>query len=476
MTRESMSDADPLQPLPGATSVLRARPDDASFEADFADLAARFSAQSGGGLSPELSADLALEIVLNEVVDSACTATGATGAAIVLQRDGEMVCRASSGSTAPELGSRLDTASGLSGECIKTRTTQRCGDVLSDPRVDAVASQRLGVRSVMVMPLIRDGELAGVFEVFSSLPNAFGERDERTLDVLSTRILVNLERATQPLLPPDEPQAYEEPQTYSESLASVPAVPSLPTLSEPIAEIPEQSQRGSVDVLTWALGFAVLACAVMLGVLLGRHFGPQGTTLRARRAAPTASAPTASTSAPAVGNPASAPMLPHGNASTNHDTGKAGEQQPSAVKASVEKPIPPGSLQVFENGKEVFRLPASPSRATAPEQGTGIQRAASVEPEVVELSPAAAEGSLLHRVEPEYPEDARQQRVQGAVVLDVRIGGNGSVQDVQVVSGAPPLAQASTDAVKQWRFKPRRVNGRPAEMQTRVTLNFRLPQ
>jgi TonB family protein len=95
---------------------------------------------------------------------------------------------------------------------------------------------------------------------------------------------------------------------------------------------------------------------------------------------------------------------------------------------------------------------------------------------VVELSPAAAEGSLLHRVEPEYPEAARLEQIQGPVVVDVHIGVNGAVQDVQVVSGSPQLAQASTDAVRQWRFKPRNVNGRAAEMQTRITLNFRLPQ
>ena len=475
MPRDPMSGPDPSQPLADATSVLRARSDDARFEADFADLAARFSAQSGGGLSPELSADLALEIVLNEVVDSACLATGATGAAVVLRRGGAMVCRATSGATAPELGAQLDTASGLSGECIRTRTTQHCDDVLNDPRVDVAASQRLGVRSVMVMPLVRDGELAGIFEVFSSLPNAFGERDERTLEVLSGRILVNLERATQPLAMPNEPEI------PAESLAPAPSPASV---AEPVADaeiqstipeqsIPEQSPRSAVDVVTWALGFAVVAAAVLLGVLLGRHFVPQAATLHARRAAPTLSAPVSET-----GNPASATTPTDANASPAHDSGNSAEQQPIAVKAVVERPAAPGSLQVFENGKEVFRLPALPSGAAArgQAQGTGLQRAASVEPEVVELTPAAAEGSLLHRVEPDYPEDARQQRVQGPVVLDVRIGGNGLVQDVQVVSGAPPLAQASTDAVKQWRFKPRRVNGRPAEMQTRVTLNFRLPQ
>ncbi len=83
---------------------------------------------------------------------------------------------------------------------------------------------------------------------------------------------------------------------------------------------------------------------------------------------------------------------------------------------------------------------------------------------------------MLYRVEPEYPEDARRQGIEGAVVLDVRIGGDGAVQNAQLVSGPPELAQASIGAVKQWRFQPRRVNGRGAPMQTRVTLNFKLPQ
>jgi TonB family protein len=62
------------------------------------------------------------------------------------------------------------------------------------------------------------------------------------------------------------------------------------------------------------------------------------------------------------------------------------------------------------------------------------------------------------------------------VVLEVHIGRDGAVQDVQFVSGPPELAQASTDAVKQWRFRPLQVNGSTVPMQTRITLNFSLPQ
>ena len=65
--------------------------------------------------------------------------------------------------------------------------------------------------------------------------------------------------------------------------------------------------------------------------------------------------------------------------------------------------------------------------------------------------------------------------MQGAVVLEVRIGRDGAVQDVKLVGGQRLLANASIAAVKQWRFRPRMRQGQPVEMQTKVTLNFRLP-
>ena len=109
--------------------------------------------------------------------------------------------------------------------------------------------------------------------------------------------------------------------------------------------------------------------------------------------------------------------------------------------------------------------------------GSGVQRASSAEPDQEpEVSQASAEGSLLRRVEPQYPENALQQRIQGSVVLVLHIGADGAVQDVDTVSGPPELLAAAVDAVKQWRFQPRLFSGHPAPMQTKVTLNFRLPQ
>jgi len=109
-----------------------------------------------------------------------------------------------------------------------------------------------------------------------------------------------------------------------------------------------------------------------------------------------------------------------------------------------------------------------------------MERAASIVsekvPEKVAGPAPAAENSVLHRVEPEYPESAREMKIQGPVVLDLHIGANGGVQQIAVISGQPLLARAAKDAVRQWRFRPRVVDGRPATMQTRITLNFRLPQ
>jgi periplasmic protein TonB len=91
------------------------------------------------------------------------------------------------------------------------------------------------------------------------------------------------------------------------------------------------------------------------------------------------------------------------------------------------------------------------------------------------LAPGLAEGNLLYRVEPDYPEEARRQGVQGPVVLDLHISKDGLVQGVDLVSGQPLLVQAATTAVKQWRFRTRYVNGNEVEMQARITLHFALP-
>jgi len=90
------------------------------------------------------------------------------------------------------------------------------------------------------------------------------------------------------------------------------------------------------------------------------------------------------------------------------------------------------------------------------------------------IASRVAEANLVHDVAPTYPPEAGRARVEGTVVLLAVIGKDGSVQDVQVESGLPLLAQAAIDAVKQWRYKPYLLNGEPVEVASRITINFTL--
>jgi TonB family protein len=585
-----MAVSDPANPMSSPAHIVRG-PQEFGFEADFADLAARFAAKSGGGLSAELSAELALEIVLNEIVEQACQITGATGAAIVLDRDGELICRAASGSTAPELGLRIDPSVGLHGECFRSSKTLWCDDTFTDSRAANDPLKQLGIRSVVVMPLLRGETLVGIFSLFSTEPYAFGVRDERTLEILADRTVNNLDHVSQPFdsqpelinaatdrqeedlqkigvqdvtsvdaavhglaapnegasekdsapgivadLPapslnaaknavsdasgaeatpvastgaefdsdfPDFDPAEITPEeihallknagviTSDTELISKDVVPEekptpVPLLSRPELVPAALAPPKHADYVSWALGFAIVSVAVLLGLVLGQHFvlNHRSAPLRAASAAQPASTPTRTTSAPSQAQTSAI-----AKAATERSDATANTSRPAHTSASHDSPanasaaFPPGGLVVSQNGKEVFRLGPGdqPDNQQTPSAEQVVQPASEVQSDsnsqpVVNLPEATAQRELVHRVEPEYPEAAREQNIQGPVVLEVRIGTSGSVENVNVVSGVSLLAQASVDAVKQWKFRPRVANGHPVQMQTRVTFNFELPQ
>jgi TonB family protein len=83
---------------------------------------------------------------------------------------------------------------------------------------------------------------------------------------------------------------------------------------------------------------------------------------------------------------------------------------------------------------------------------------------------------LVYRVPPAYPEHAKQNGLQGVVVLQAVIGINGSLLSIQPLSKSvdAELVQAAQDAVSQWRYEPVLLNGHPVEAVTTITVNFRL--
>jgi GAF domain-containing protein len=140
------------------------------------------------------TAEINLEPGISIIAEKAQALTGATGAAIALRRGSEIVCRARTGRTAPDIGCRLQTDRGLSAECVRTGEVMLCPDTEFNPRVDLATCRHLGVRSILVAPLRHFRRTLGVFEVLSSTPNAFDHHDVATMQFLSGMMVAAISR------------------------------------------------------------------------------------------------------------------------------------------------------------------------------------------------------------------------------------------------------------------------------------------
>ena len=152
--------------------------------------------------------EIDLEPGISIIAEKAQTLTGATGAAIALRRGSEIVCRARTGRTAPDIGVRLQTDSGLSAECVRTGEVLLCNDAESNPRVDWASCRRMGVCSILVSPLRHFRRTLGVFEVLSSTPHAFDQNDVATMQFLSGMMVATISRLSS--LQPAPPAASGE--------------------------------------------------------------------------------------------------------------------------------------------------------------------------------------------------------------------------------------------------------------------------
>jgi len=140
------------------------------------------------------AAELDLEPAISAITERAQHLTGATGAAIALQAGDEIVCRARAGRTAPDLGVRLQTDAGISAEAVRSGEVMLCHDAERNPRVDLASCRRLGVRSILVSPLRHYRRTLGIFEVLSSSPGAFDEKDVATMQMLSSMMVAAISR------------------------------------------------------------------------------------------------------------------------------------------------------------------------------------------------------------------------------------------------------------------------------------------
>jgi len=199
----------------------------------------RFPAEDGGKSLAEL-AQRDLAVALRLLAERAQYITGASGAAIALREGEELICRARAGPSAPEVGSHLQASSGLTGESVRTREILRCNDATTDPRVNHESCKSLGIASVMVMPLLREQEVTGVFELLSNRPHAFEERDVIALQRLGEMIGTAIDHAAAVKRGIDGVSAQVPP--------SPPSLPEtdLPATSHQIAAAPVRPQLANI--------------------------------------------------------------------------------------------------------------------------------------------------------------------------------------------------------------------------------------
>jgi protein TonB len=489
MAYRPISRPDPFAPpLPGDAPISLRGKEGTELEdgLSLAELATALSAHGGGALS----ADLALDLVLNEIVEHARLATGATAAAIALTRGDEIVCRATTGANAPDLGVRLDVDSGLSGACVKSKQWQRCDDSETDSRVDAEICRGLGVRSILVFPVVREEKLLGVFEIFSPRPNAFSDREIQTLQALSRSIVNNVDRAADVVAPPVpiprvpvlpssglvataaaeiiDPSRLDPAQVVPVQVDPVELDPkqfdqAQPDVALPVAETATVFQPLRRDYGTTVLTLAVIAVALFLGWMMGYVRRPRGPVATKAKAAVNATTQAVQANPPQDAAPTASAAVP--DQPTSSSVAAPAASQQSGSQQSGASALPLGSLVVYENGKVIYRTPSQDSSHSAKGTPSGP----------VNVPPRVADEYLMLRVEPDYPESAREQHIEGPVILEALVGKDGAVEKLSTVSGDSQLASAATDAVRQWRFKPFLRNGSPEEFQTRITVDFRLP-
>jgi protein TonB len=170
--------------------------------------------------------------------------------------------------------------------------------------------------------------------------------------------------------------------------------------------------------------------------------------------------------------PVSPTLYSHSIASIPATTPKAPEAPPTTAEtAGVVGGVPGGVVGGIPGGIAGALSDALSSAHNAP---VPVKTVDPPPVKRIRVASRVVEANLIHDVAPQYPPEAGRARLEGAVVLMAVIGQDGSVRDVRVESGLPVLAQAAIDAVKQWRYKPYLVDGEPVEVDSRITINFKL--
>ena len=292
---------------------------------------------------------------------------------------------------------------------------------------------------------------------------------------------------------------------------------SAPSFTFGGANVPAESSGGSKKILVGIAAAALVAAGLYLGwtKFQGRGNQPvseplstQTQTTAAPVAVPQAAKPSNAKPAPAIPalTPATSTSLPSSqpnaapaktqvtddtdfssdDASAPSSTKPSGSTSPGAGKTAAAAPLvlKGGTVPKIHSKTAAADAPA-PSMIGIATEGAGapppdLVGAESSAPQPIlqtlNISQGVSQGLLMKKVQPTYPRNALLMRTEGAVELLATISKTGDISHIKVLSGDSQLTRAAAEAVKQWKYKPYLLNGEPVEIQTQVTINFKLPK
>lgn len=442
--------------------------------------------------------DHRLDPILETIADAARQLTDASGAALAMWKEGEMMCRARSGDTAPALGARLSAETGISGECLRTGKIQHCTDTEDDPHVDWEVCRSLGLRSIAVLPIHGWRAVNGILEVFSTQPAAFTERHIALLQQLAA--LAERARASQPhgasSVAPKLPVSVDEPQFYG-------LLPASDRVGDVALAFLSSRSR---SVVLGVIGFVAIS---LLALVTWRGWrNPDATGSKTHAATPAsvnAAAVNRSTAHPPdndqvwKANPGGESLVPYGGKTSAGAPVKFASKVETVAgievvrtplladaAANVAMPHEPSGSELGPQTRAPTdsrsdetassEPPSIPDGSTSPSALNGVLSAKVSLPGLsVPVSQGVSGGQLVRRIPPVYPAQALLLRLQGTVILAATIMEDGTVRDVKIVEGSPVLAPSAVDAVKRWRYKPYELDGKPVKNETRITIDFKFP-
>jgi protein TonB len=247
----------------------------------------------------------------------------------------------------------------------------------------------------------------------------------------------------------------------------------------------------------------IVAIVVLLGASAGylswknTHGGKAASAATTQTSTPTAATSGAETSPPSSAN--AGPVATDITLSGAGTSTSAPPARPSAGKPAAKEAPPEPDSEPEVTQRLIVKNDTRPAARTTPQEQEPVQAPSAIgmgattdtkalssissapvsvpraAPQLLRVSQGVMEGLVLKRVQPRYPTQALQMRIQGPVQLQATISKNGDIENLRVASGDAVLARAAVEAVKQWKYKPYYLNGEPVQIETQILVNFKLP-